>query len=323
MNTADFLEELGRLGIQVSAEQGSLRIHAPRGAVTADIKEQLSVRKAEIIAFLALAQRLRQQLPALVPLQPAGERPVCFGVAGHNGDVFCYRALAEALGPDRPFYGLQPPGHGPDDVPLRDVRQLATFFAEQIIASGLGDDCILLGYCAGGTVAFELARQLMQSGVSVRHVLLVSAPYSTWYRRMPQRLAASREWLAAGKRLLGRVARNQSLAPIRSAISNRLHPHSPDASVDEDVVQARRRRVEAATLAAVAGYIPERTDLSLQIVVPGNYVFQTRRSLLQWRKASPRHAIIEAPAASSNDNMLSAEYAAALAVEIRRLQRDG
>ena len=163
----------------------------------------------------------------------------------------------------------------------------------------------------------------MKAGVSVRHLILVSAPYSTWYRSMPQRIARSRERLVAWKRLLTRVGKKRSLAPIQSAISNRIRPSSSDTQVTPDVVQERRHRVEAATLAAVSGYLPERTDISLHIVVPGNYVFQTRRSLLQWRTASPRHAIIEAPAASSNDNMLSADYAAALAVEIRRLLQDG
>jgi len=45
-----------RAGIRVSAEQGQLRVKAPAGAVTAEIRAALSARKEEFLAFLATPQ---------------------------------------------------------------------------------------------------------------------------------------------------------------------------------------------------------------------------------------------------------------------------
>ena len=114
----------------------------------------------KILGFLNSAKVLADQPRAIVPLQPLGTRPPVFAVAGHNGDVFCYRALAQHLGDDQPFFGLQPPGADGQSQPLTSVEDLAAYFASQIRAFQPNGPYLLAGYCAGGTIAFELARQL-------------------------------------------------------------------------------------------------------------------------------------------------------------------
>src|SRR5205823_4933449 len=92
------------------------------------------------------------------PLERRGTRTPVFAVAGHNGDVFCYRALAQQLGDDQPFFGLEPPGLDGRSEPLRRVEDLAAYFAEQMRAFQPGGPYILAGFCAGGTVAFVRPR---------------------------------------------------------------------------------------------------------------------------------------------------------------------
>lgn len=53
MNVLDFIADLRRLDIQLYAENGKLRINAPAGAITPEIKSELSARKAEILALLS------------------------------------------------------------------------------------------------------------------------------------------------------------------------------------------------------------------------------------------------------------------------------
>ena len=84
--------------------------------------------------FLRAAEALARQPRAIVPLQPRGARVPVFAVGGHNGDVFCYRALARHLGGDQPFFGLQPPGVDGRGAPLTRVEDLAAYFAAQIRA---------------------------------------------------------------------------------------------------------------------------------------------------------------------------------------------
>ena len=110
MNTAAFLATLRSRDIQVWAEGDQLRCNGPPGALSSELREELRQRKADILKFLDAAASLARQQRAIIPLQPRGARVPVFAVAGHNGDVFCYRALAQHLGEDQPFFGLQPPG---------------------------------------------------------------------------------------------------------------------------------------------------------------------------------------------------------------------
>jgi NAD(P)-dependent dehydrogenase (short-subunit alcohol dehydrogenase family)/acyl carrier protein len=102
--------------------------------LTPELRDQLQQRKGELVEFLRSAKTIAQQQGAIVPLQPRGSRTPIFGVGGHNGDVFCYRALAQHLGDDQPLYGLQPPGLDGDSAPLERIEDLAAYFAAQIRA---------------------------------------------------------------------------------------------------------------------------------------------------------------------------------------------
>src|SRR5256885_3951375 len=101
MNTPAFLATLRSRDIQVWAEDGQLRCSAPPGALSFEFREELRRRKADILKFLDTAASLRGQQRAIIPLQPRGTRAPVFAVAGHNGDVFCYRTLAQHLGDEQ------------------------------------------------------------------------------------------------------------------------------------------------------------------------------------------------------------------------------
>ena len=109
MNAAALLAELRSRDIRVRAVGGELHCDAPSGSLTPELQARLLQQKKEILELLAAAQALAAQPRALVPLQRAGRQPAIFAVPGHNGDVFCYRALAQALGTDQPFVVLLRP----------------------------------------------------------------------------------------------------------------------------------------------------------------------------------------------------------------------
>src|SRR6185503_5299695 len=132
MRVPTLLAELRDRDIQLVADGDRLRCSAPANALTPDLRVQLQQRKNDILEFLRSAEVLSRQQRAIVPLQPHGWRIPVFAVAGHNGDVFCYRALAEHLGDDQPFYGLEPPGRDGQSDPLTCVEDLAAYFAAQI-----------------------------------------------------------------------------------------------------------------------------------------------------------------------------------------------
>ena len=119
-----------------------------------------------------LARVLRQEeAPAgwspLVPIQTSGSRPPFFCIHGAGGNVLIYRELAERLGPDQPFYGLQAVGLDASRPPLTRIEDMATAYAKEIRRKQPHGPYFLGGYCMGGTVAYEIAQQLQAQGERV------------------------------------------------------------------------------------------------------------------------------------------------------------
>src|SRR5579871_5780120 len=135
MSTFDFLHKLRQSGVKVWLEGDRLRCSGPEQALTAEVREHLSARKPEIIAFLKAAEGAQaDSSSSVIPIQAAGARQPLFMVPGHNGDVFCYVDLARHLGTDQPFFALQAPGMTPGQVPLSSVEAIAAVFARDLLA---------------------------------------------------------------------------------------------------------------------------------------------------------------------------------------------
>src|SRR5271155_1735933 len=100
----------------------------------------------------------------LVAIQPAGSRPRIFCMHGAGGNVLIYRDLAHDLGPDQPFYGLQ--AERPDSKcgPLTTIEEMAALYAKEIRKLQPYGPYLIAGYCMGGTLAYEVARQLRAAG---------------------------------------------------------------------------------------------------------------------------------------------------------------
>jgi thioesterase domain-containing protein len=272
-----FLSDLHRQGIRLSVDGDRLRCKAPAGALTGNIAAELQRRKNEIMAFLGAAEALVQQ-PAVVPLQPHGVKPPIYAVAGHNGDVFTYRDLAEVLGPDQPFFGLQPPGLDGRSAPVRRIDELATYFVDQILAQQPQGPQIIAGYCAGGAIAYELACQLERRGVDVGFVVMFGCPYPHAFRSSARMMRRVREHL---RRLAGLGSYVECAQYLADFARRRTVPPAPAPMVTDPVLQ-RRAALEEITVAAVCRYQPGRFSGTVNMFLPNRawaQPFQTRR----WR----------------------------------------
>jgi thioesterase domain-containing protein len=306
LNVAALLGKLVRRDIRLSAEGGQLRLNAPRGALTPELREALRARKAEILEFLREAERISSLPPAIVPLQPLGARPPVFGIGGHNGDVHAFRDLVRRLGEDQPFFGLWPPGLDGRSEPLERIEQLGAYFAGQIRAFRPHGPCVIAGYCGGGAGAYELARQLERSGAEVRLVALFGCPHPSLYRLHRPRLPY---W---GKRVVmhGRVlAALPSLEERRRYLAERIRGR---------VEQLRRERgikhkYEKVTLAAVKRYTPGELAARLCLFIPHRQWLSGSDAALRWRSAAPRTEVYHGPDSVDPERMLAEPHAAAFA----------
>ncbi|MDP2081863.1 MAG: type I polyketide synthase [Pseudotabrizicola sp.] len=114
----------------------------------------------------------------IVPMHrgEGGARTPFFLVAGMFGNVLNLRHLAQLLGGDRPFYGLQARGLYGDAVPHTDfVTAARDYIAEMRQVQPVGP-YLLGGFSGGGLIAWEIARQLEAVGEAVPLVVLLDTP---------------------------------------------------------------------------------------------------------------------------------------------------
>ncbi|MCH0538342.1 amino acid adenylation domain-containing protein [Streptomyces sp. MUM 203J] len=112
----------------------------------------------------------------VVPLRTSGSRPPVFFVHPLGGSVFSYAELVEALDPEQPFYAVQAPEYAGPDVPRPgSVEEIAALYLAEIRKIQPEGPYYLGGWCMGGMVSYEMARQLQAAGEQVGMLTIVSA----------------------------------------------------------------------------------------------------------------------------------------------------
>ena len=321
VNVSAFLATLRDRDIQVWAEGEQLRCNAPMGTLTSQLREELRQYKAEIMAFLHSAASLARQQRAIVPLQPRGSRPPAFAFGGHNGDVFCFRALARHLGEDQPLFGLQPPGLDGTLEPLTRVEELAAYLAQEIRTFHPVGPYAIVGFCAGGTIAFELSRQLVQGGAELNVVALFGAPFATAYRRLPRlrkRLAAKIEGLLKHARAVASLPCGEKGRYILQKLRARQSKPAGARAAALDPVRLQRARVERATLTALRLYRPARFAGLLSLFLPCKEWARSCEQPLRWRTVAQGTEEYFGPPGCSTDNMLLEPFAPTFAGLFRK-----
>ena len=127
-----------------------------------------------------LASILRQQSSflnqsPLVPIQPNGSKRPFFCVPGSDGNTTNLHNLADHLGKEQPFYGLQPLGLDGESKPHTRIEDMAAYYIEAIQSIQTSGPYLLGGYSFGGMVAFEMATQLHQQGYEVALLALLDS----------------------------------------------------------------------------------------------------------------------------------------------------
>jgi thioesterase domain-containing protein len=313
VSEAAFLSELRRLDIRVWVEGDKLRCNAPAGALTDELREQLRQRKNDIVSFLHMADTVAAQQSAIVPLQQDGAKAPVFGVPAHTGDVFCYRALAQALGDERPFFALQPPGLDGRSQPFTRVEDLAAYFVRQIRAFRPHGPWIVAGYCMGGTVAIELAQQLLAGGESAGFLAMFGVPYPVFFHPLSLLRHRIGVRVQLWRRRAGILAAQSSRERLEYFVWRLGSKEPPDPAI------LLRARFEAATLSAVRAYEPRPFPGRVHHFFPCEaWPLRSRAQAQRWRSLAARVETSSGPDGCTADDMLLAQYAPIFAEQFRR-----
>lgn len=128
----------------------------------------------------------------IVLLQSNGTRVPFFCFSSSRIDPYQLRHVARELGPDQPFVVVSPPPAGQDDRLLRaqEISRQSIVSIRSVRAHG---PYLIGGYCHGGVLAFETARQLMEEGKEVALLALFDTPTPGYPKIV-------REWGRYGRR---------------------------------------------------------------------------------------------------------------------------
>ena len=171
-----------------------------------------SIVEAPTIEALATRITTESGRESLILIRPGAGRPPIFLVHDGDGETLLYRNLALRLDSRHAVYGLQP--HSLERVPLAHTRipEMAVYHIGRIRTVQPRGPYLVGGMCAGGVIAFEIARQLRASGEHVGLVALLDAADPA---------AAPRAWKTPQERLrrsIGVFREARSGSPVRRAL---------------------------------------------------------------------------------------------------------
>ena len=138
----------------------------------------------------------------LVPIKPDGSRTPFFCVHGVGGFVLELHPLAQALGKDQPFYGIQ--AQGVDGTPLEELslEVIATTYLQEIKTLQPQGPYLIGGYCFGGKVAYEMAQQLQAQGDDVALLVMIHSEATQYKCFKPQLPKWQQSYYSVQKRVM-------------------------------------------------------------------------------------------------------------------------
>jgi FkbH-like protein len=162
----------------------------------------------------ALAERIATEVAgeSLVLIRPGAGRLPIFFIHDGDGETLLYRNLALRLDRRHAVYGLQP--YSLERAPLAHTRipDMAAHFIAKIRTVQPRGPYLVGGMCAGGVIAFEMARQLRALGEHVAVVALLDAADPS---------TAPRAWKSTQERLyrsIGVFRETPSTSSMRHAL---------------------------------------------------------------------------------------------------------
>ena len=161
----------------------------------------------------------------LRPVQPEGTRPPFFFLHGDwtGGAFYCY-ALARACGDDQPFYALEPYVFS-DTEPVPAMTDVAAAHLRAVRSVQPRGPYRLGGFCNGGLLAYEMARQLERAGERVEFLGLVNP--SSPAQRGPRQVLADRLWEVLRVPAAGQVTTYLRARHALRHVYRRLRPQGP------------------------------------------------------------------------------------------------
>lgn len=192
VGTHDTFFELGGNSIQAVTMFTRIKKHFGRELPLATIFQAPHINK---LAAVINQKNNVINFSCLVPIQPQGSMPPLFCMHAGAGNVLFYKDLARNLGMNQPLYGLMARGLNGKEHFHTSIEEMATHYIKEIRSVQPHGPYFLAGYCLGGTIAFEMAQQLLKESEKVellatfnsRSASYLELPVSNFDKKVPQK----------------------------------------------------------------------------------------------------------------------------------------
>ncbi|WP_159978968.1 MULTISPECIES: type I polyketide synthase [unclassified Novosphingobium] len=111
----------------------------------------------------------------IITIRPGSRKTPLFLVHDGLGETLLYRALAMRMDPDRPVMGIEPDVYAGGAYLHTSIAEMARAYIVRMQTVQPHGPYLIAGLCAGGVIAFEMARQLQEMGESTAFVGIVDA----------------------------------------------------------------------------------------------------------------------------------------------------
>ena len=111
----------------------------------------------------------------LVAVRPQGNQAPLFIVHPGGGGIDYARQLMTVLPLEIPLYGLQATGLNVGEEPLATVQEMASRYIDDIRTVCTHGPYRITGWSAGGSIAYEMGRQLVAAGQNVEFIGLIDS----------------------------------------------------------------------------------------------------------------------------------------------------
>lgn len=252
-----------------------------------------------------LARLLRSEPQArpsspLVTLREGGDVAPLFLVHPIGGSVYCYQALAAALGSDRPILGIESPALS-GFLREEDLVTSAEAYVKIMRTRQAEGPYRLAGWSFGGLLAFEMARVLEGDGQKVDFLGLIDPSFPSEAER--EFFAASENTAAAFVRdfaVRGGGEAGFSARFYRELLPNRrleylvttLQKNGAAPLLDAEEIESLFEIFQANSR-AIQSYHPGPYGGALSLFVAEDFQLGNRRSSAAWAKLCPGNIEIE------------------------------
>lgn len=121
--------------------------------------------RIDLLSNIAIGSEIRRKaIHTILPLNDSGTKPAFYCVHCVSGMAAQFRFLAQMLGPDQPFYGIQVPTAERNAELGVSIEAISAHHVEELVRFQPRGSFILGGHSTGAMIALEMAQQLRARG---------------------------------------------------------------------------------------------------------------------------------------------------------------